>query len=86
MSKVGNYGLIILTPPLRPKFMSKYQKNIGPRNKAYSPFTYCFSIQPKKEEKTQWENPPLNMTRKKKIGNLGINHSSPHDQKYLAMI
>ena len=30
MSKVGNYGLIILTP----KFMSKYQKNIGPRNKA----------------------------------------------------
>ena len=34
MSKVGNYGLIILTPPLKPEFMSKYQKNIGPRNKS----------------------------------------------------
>ena len=34
MSKVGNYGLIILTPPLKPEFMSKYQKTIGPRNKA----------------------------------------------------
>ena len=34
MSKVGNYGLIILTPPLKPDFMSKYQKTIGPSNKA----------------------------------------------------
>ena len=34
MSKVGNYGLIILKPPLIPDFMSKYKKNIGPRNKA----------------------------------------------------
>ena len=34
MSKVGKYGFIILTPPLKPEFMSKYQKNIGPRNKA----------------------------------------------------
>ena len=34
MSNVGNYGLIILTPPLNPDFMSKYQKTIGPRNKA----------------------------------------------------
>ena len=34
MSKIGNYGLIILTPPLKPEFMSKYQKNIGPSNKA----------------------------------------------------
>ena len=34
MSKVGNYGLIILTTPLNIEFMSKYQKNIGPRNKA----------------------------------------------------
>ena len=34
MSKVGNYGLIILTTPLKPEFMSKYQKNIGPSNKA----------------------------------------------------
>ena len=34
MSKVVNYGLIILTPPLNPKFMSKYQKKIGPSNKA----------------------------------------------------
>ena len=34
MSKVGNYGLIILTPPLKPEFMIKYQKNIGPSNKA----------------------------------------------------
>ena len=33
MSKVGNYGLIILTPPLNPEFMSKYQKTIGPSNK-----------------------------------------------------
>ena len=34
MSSVGNYGLIILTPPFNPKFMSKYQKTIGPNNKA----------------------------------------------------
>ena len=34
MSKVANYGLIILKPPLNPEFMSKYQKTIGPRNKA----------------------------------------------------
>ena len=33
MSKV-DYGLIILTPPFKPDFMSKYQKNIGARNKA----------------------------------------------------
>ena len=34
MSKVGNCGLIILTPPIKIEFMSKYQKTIGPRNKA----------------------------------------------------
>ena len=33
MSKVSNYGLIIITPPLKPEFMTKYQKTIGPRNK-----------------------------------------------------
>ena len=27
MSKVGNYGLIILTPPINPKRISKYPKN-----------------------------------------------------------
>ena len=64
---MGNYGFIILTPPLKPKFMSKYQKTIGPRNKYQSPFTYFFSIQPRKEEKTQWENPPLNMDMKQKF-------------------
>ena len=67
MSKVPNYGLIILKPPLKLEFMSKYKKNIGPRNKSYSPFTYRLSIQPRKEAKTQWENPPLNMDRKNKI-------------------
>ena len=34
MSKVGKYGFIILKPPLSPDFMSKYQKTIGPSNKA----------------------------------------------------
>ena len=34
MSKVGNYGLIILTPPLKPEFMSNKSKNIGLINKA----------------------------------------------------
>ena len=34
MSKEGSYGFIILKTPLKPKFMSKYQKTIGPRNKA----------------------------------------------------
>ena len=34
MYKVGNYGLIILMPPLKPNFMIKYQKTIGPRKKA----------------------------------------------------
>ena len=33
MSKVANYGLIILTPPLKHDFMSKYKKTIGPSNK-----------------------------------------------------
>ena len=36
---MGNYGLIILTLPINIDFMSKYQKNIGPSNKDYSPFT-----------------------------------------------
>ena len=34
MSNVANYELIILTPSLKADFMSKYQKTIGPRNKA----------------------------------------------------
>ena len=34
MSKVGNYGLIIITLPFKPEFMSKYKKTIGPSNKA----------------------------------------------------
>ena len=67
MSNVGNYGLIIITPPLNLEFMIKYQKTIGPSNKAQSPFTYCLSIQPRKEAKTQWENPPLNMDSKTKF-------------------
>ena len=46
--------------------MSKYKKTIGPSNNSYSPFTYCLSIQPRKEEETQWENTPLNMDRKNK--------------------
>ena len=32
MYNVGNYGFIILKPPLKPEFMSKYQKNIGRSN------------------------------------------------------
>ena len=64
---MGSYGLFILTPPPKPEFMSKYQKNIGPSNKAQSPFTYCMSIQPGKKEKPQWENPALNMDKKNKI-------------------
>ena len=86
MSKVGNYGLIILKPPLNTEFMSKYQKNLGPSKKAQSPFTYCLSIQPRKEAKTKWENPPLNMDRKTKFGNIVINHASQHDQKSPAVI
>ena len=86
MSKVGKYGLIILTPPLKPAFMSKYQKTIGPRNKAHSPFTYCLSIQLRKEAKTQWKNPPLNMDRLTKFGNLFINHASQYDQKSSSVI
>ena len=34
MSNMGNYGLIIITPAINPDFMIKYQKIIGPRNKA----------------------------------------------------
>ena len=86
MFKVGNYGFIILTPCLKLEFMSKYQKTIGPSNKDYSPFTYYLSIQPRKEGKTQWENPPLNMDRKTKFGNIVINHASQHDQKSPAVI
>ena len=83
---MGNYGLIILTPPLNPNFMSKYQKIIGPSSKALSPFTYCMSIQPRKEAKTQWKNPPLNMDRTQNFGNIVINHYSPHDQQSPAVI
>ena len=67
--------------------MSKYQKTIGPRNNYYSPFRYCLSIQPRKEAKTQWENPTLNMDRKKQnFGNLVINHASQHYQQSPTMI
>ena len=86
MSNVGNYGLIILTPTLKPNFISKYQKTIGPSNKAYSPFTYYLSIQPRKEAKTQWENPPLNMDSKTKFEYIVINHASQHDQQSPAVI
>ena len=34
MSNMGNYGFIILKPPLKPDFMSNYKKTIGPSNKA----------------------------------------------------
>ena len=34
MSNKGKCGLIILTPPLNPEFMSKCQKTIVPNNKA----------------------------------------------------
>ena len=82
MSNVGNYGLIILTPFLNPEFMSKYQKNIGPRNKYQSPFTYCLSIQPRKEEKTPVRKSSLKHEQEKEnFGNLVINHASYHDQK-----
>ena len=33
MSNVGKSGLIILNSPLKPDFMSKYKKTIGPSNK-----------------------------------------------------
>ena len=33
MSKVSNYVFIILTPPFKPEFMSKYQKTIESSNK-----------------------------------------------------
>ena len=48
MSKVANYGLIILTPPLKPNFMSKYHKLIGPSNKSLSPF-YILHVHTTKE-------------------------------------
>ena len=48
MSNMGNYGLIILNPPLKPDFMSKYHKIIGPSNKAYSPF-YILHVHTTKE-------------------------------------
>ena len=86
MSNMGNYGLIIVKPPLKPDFMSKYQKIIGPRNKAKSPF-YILHVHITKERgKNPMGNPPLSMDRKQNFGNLVINHSSPHDQKSLAMI
>ena len=50
------------------------------------------SNEPRKEEKTQWENPPLNMDSKRKFENIVINHSSQndhasqHDQKSPAVI
>ena len=86
MYKVGKYGLIIIKPPLKPEFMSKYQKTIGPSNKAQSPFTYCLSIQPRKEAKTQWEKSSLKDGHETKFGNLVINHASQHDQQSLAVI
>ena len=45
---MGNYGLIILTPPINIEFMSKYIKNIGPRKKDYSPF-YILYVHTTKE-------------------------------------
>ena len=67
MYNVGNYGFIILIPPLNPDFMSKYQKTMWPSNKAQSPFTYYLSIQPSKEAKTQWEKYSLKNGQENKI-------------------
>ena len=81
MSNVGNYGLNIIKPPTKLEFMSKYQKTIGPSNKAQSPFTYGLSIQPRKEAKTQWEKSSLKHGHETKFGNIVINHASKNVQK-----
>ena len=59
----------------------KYIRDIGRRNKAYSPFTYCFSIQNKeKRQNHKWENPPSKMNMNKNVWNLVFNISSQQDQ------
>ena len=67
MSKVGNYGLIILTHPLKPKFMTKYQKTIGPSNKAQSPFTSACPFNQGKRKKPSGKNHPLNIDMKQNL-------------------
>ena len=47
---------------------------------------FMLSKEMRKEEKPQWENPPLNMDSKTKFGNIVITHASQHDQKSPAVI
>ena len=60
-------GLIILTPPLKPEFMSTkskyraYQKGLVTLLHTTSPY------ERRKEAKPTWENPPLNMDCKTKL-------------------
>ena len=61
MSNVGNYGLIILTPPLNPEFMSKYRKLQGLATSLSHPLHTASPFKTRKEAKPTWENPPLNM-------------------------
>ena len=73
---MGNYGLIILTPPLKPKFMIKYPKIIGPRNKASSPFYILHDHTTKERGKNLVGKSTLKHGQETKFGNLVINHAS----------
>ena len=82
MSKVANYGLIILTPPLKPELWVKYQKIIGLSHPLH---TACPFNQGKRQ-KPSGKNPPLNMDCKTKFGHLVFTHASQHDQQSPAVI
>ena len=70
MSKVGNYGLIILTLPLKTEFISKYQKNIVTLYILHVHLTKERGKNPVGKSSLKHEH------EKPNFGNLVINHAS----------
>ena len=64
MSKVANYGLIIITPPLKPDLWVKYQKTMGLETRLSHPLHTPCPFNQGKRQKPSGKNLPLNMDSK----------------------
>ena len=80
MSNISNYGLIILTPPLNPEFMCKYQIATGLATRLSHPLHISCPYNQGKRQKPSGKKTPLKHGHGTKFGNIVINHASQHNQ------
>ena len=76
MSNMGNYGLIILTPPINPDFMSKYQKNIGPSKGLVTLYIMLVHTTKERGKSPMGKSSLKHGQKNKSFGNIVINHAS----------